>query len=179
VVETGALAARLFDDNPAKDDLLGFDAIADVAARVVGSGGLDPVTVGVHSAWGGGKSTALNLIAKRLEPLGHVLVVRIDPWEFESAEDMRGALIAQVLDALQTRGLEDGPDPGKLEVVRAKLDDLRKRIAWGRVAKVLITSAVTLSPNLPCLVEALTPKPREDNVDGGKHSAGVGGVGGR
>ncbi|MEU8419455.1 P-loop NTPase fold protein [Micromonospora sp. NPDC048835] len=57
--------------------------MADVVARIVGSGGLDPVTVGIHSAWGGGKSTALNLIAKDLSALGHVLVVRMDPWEFE------------------------------------------------------------------------------------------------
>lgn len=175
MVDTGALTARLFDDNPAKDDLLGFDGIADVVARVVSSGGLDPVTVGVHSAWGGGKSTALNLIAKRLEPLGHVLVVRIDPWEFESAEDMRGALIAQVLDALQTREPKDDLDPSKLEVVRAKLDDLRKRIAWGRIAKVLITSAVTLSPDLPGLVEALTPKPRENEADGDQVQQGMAG----
>ena len=80
--------ARLFDDNPAVEDLLGFDAIADVVARIVESDALDPITVGIHSAWGGGKSTALNLIARRLSSVGNVLVVRIDPWEFESAEDM-------------------------------------------------------------------------------------------
>src|SRR5687767_6414326 len=122
------------------EDLLGFDAIADVVARIVSSGGLDPVTVGIHSAWGGGKSTALNLIEKELSALGHILVVRIDPWEFENAEDMRGTLIAQVLDKLQSQvPAEDTP---KTKVILDKLNDLRKRIAWGRVAKVLITSAV-------------------------------------
>lgn len=58
----------LFDDNPAILDLLGFDAVAEVVAKVVTSGGMDPVTVGIHSAWGGGKSTALNL-----PPLEHPL----------------------------------------------------------------------------------------------------------
>lgn len=155
--------ARLFDDNPAVEDLLGVDAIADVVARIVGSGGLDPVTVGIHSAWGGGKSTALNLIAKDLSALGHVLVVRIDPWEFESAEDMRGTLIAQVLDMLQSR--LPTVDPSKRQIVLDKLNDLRKRIAWGRVAKVLITSAVTMSPKITDLVDALTPEARTGDTD--------------
>jgi hypothetical protein len=93
--------APLFDDNPAIVDLLGFDAVAEVVAKVVTSGGLDPVTVGIHSAWGGGKSTALNLIADSLDGEDQVVVVRIDPWEFENAEDLRGTLIAQVLDELQ------------------------------------------------------------------------------
>lgn len=163
MVEQVVSKARLFDDNPAEEDLLGFDAIADVVARIVGSGGLDPVTVGIHSAWGGGKSTALNLIAKDLSALGHVLVVRIDPWEFENAEDMRGTLIAQVLDTLQSQlPTEETP---KTKIVLEKLNELRKRIAWGRVAKVLITSAVTMSPRITDLVDALTPEARTGEDD--------------
>lgn len=65
-VTQDGFAAPLFDDNPAILDLLGFDAVAEVVAEVVTAGGLDPATVGIHSAWGGGKSTALNLIADRL-----------------------------------------------------------------------------------------------------------------
>ncbi|MEV0811112.1 P-loop NTPase fold protein [Micromonospora sp. NPDC050200] len=163
MVERSVSKARLFDDNPAVEDLLGFDAIADVVARIIGSGGLDPVTVGIHSAWGGGKSTALNLIAESLSSLGHVLVVRIDPWEFENAQDMRGTMIAQVLDMLQSRVPKD--DPAKAKFIVDKLNDLRKRIAWGRVAKVLITSAVTMSPKIGDLVDALTPGARTDDAD--------------
>jgi putative protein kinase ArgK-like GTPase of G3E family len=74
-----AASVPLFDDNPAEEDLLGFDAVAGVVTRVVTSGGLDPVTVGIHSAWGGGKSTALNLIDARLKKARDVVVVRIDP----------------------------------------------------------------------------------------------------
>lgn len=155
--------ARLFDDNPAVEDLLGFDAIADVVARIVGSGDLDPVTVGIHSAWGGGKSTALNLIADSLSSVEHVLVVRIDPWEFENAEDMRGTMIAQVLDVLESRAPKH--DESKAKAFVGKLNDLRRRIAWGRVAKVLITSAVTMSPKIDELVDALTPQAKTDDAD--------------
>lgn len=159
-------AAPLFDDNPAIFDLLGFDAVAEVVAKAVTAGGLDPVTVGIHSAWGGGKSTALNLIAARLKREGHVVVVRIDPWEFENAEDLRGTLIAQVLDELQSR-VEAAPDiePSKREKLVARLSDLRRRIAWGRVAQVLVSSAVTMSPNFEGLIEALTPRPKQAEPD--------------
>ena len=161
------MSLPLFDDNPAEEDLLGFDAVAEVVTRVVTSGSLDPVTVGIHSAWGGGKSTALNLIAARLESVGHIVVVRIDPWEFENTEDLRGTLIAQVLNELEGRIEKDVVEPSVRDKAIAKLNDLRRRIAWGRVAQVLVTSAVKLSPDIPGLIEALTPKPREAADDGG------------
>lgn len=169
-------AAPLFDDNPAILDLLGFDAVAEVVAEVVTAGGLDPVTVGIHSAWGGGKSTALNLIAGRLGSESHVVVVRLDPWEFENAEDLRGTLIAQVLDELQSRVESTAPEQSKRDRLVARLGDLRRRIAWGRVAQVLVSSAVTLSPNLDGLIEALTPQPKKSDPD--TDSAGVQGMAG-
>jgi hypothetical protein len=158
-------AAPLFDDNPAVLDLLGGDAVAKVVTRVVTAGGLNPVTVGIHSAWGGGKSTALNLVAAGLEKVGHVVVVRVDPWEFENAEDLRGTLIAQVLDELQSRVEQTPEESTKRALVLDRLNDLRRRIAWGRVAGVLVTSAVKMSPDFPGLIEALTPQPKKADSD--------------
>jgi hypothetical protein len=173
-VDDLATSVPLFDDNPAEEDLLGVDAVASVVTRVVTSGGLDPVTVGIHSAWGGGKSTALNLIDAQLSKVGHVVVVRVDPWEFENTDDVRGTLIAQVLNELQHRVEQEETEPEVREKALVKLNDLRRRIAWGRVAQVLLTSAVTLSPNLPDLVDALTPKPKE-TTEGGEGPQGMAG----
>lgn len=170
-----AISLPLFDDNPAEEDLLGFDAVAEVVTRVVTSGGLDPVTVGIHSAWGGGKSTALNLIAARLQRVGHIVVVRIDPWEFENTEDLRGTLIAQVLNELEGRIEKDVTEPSVRKKAAERLNDLRRRIAWGRVAQVLVTSAVKLSPDVPGLIEALTPKPREADAGDGEGPQGMAG----
>ncbi len=47
-MEPEAWSARLFNDNPAVKDLLGFSGVADAVVQVVTSGGLDPVTVGVQ-----------------------------------------------------------------------------------------------------------------------------------
>jgi len=151
--------APLFDDNPAIIDLLGFGAVAHAVVRVLTSGGLDSVTVGVQSGWGGGKSTLLNLVEKRLELVKHVLVVRIDPWEFENSQDVRGTLIALVLNALQEELVsgEMAVPEGRRKKIIDELDALRRRIAWGRVAQVLVTSAATMTPDIVGLVKALTP----------------------
>lgn len=151
----------LFDDNPTSRDLLGFGGVVDAVVRVLNSGGLDPVTIGVQSGWGGGKSTLLRLIEDRLKDEAHLLVVKVDPWEFDDNQDVRGTLIALVLNALQKEVQAEEstvPQDRVHEIVR-KLDRLRRRIAWGRVAKVLITSAATMTPNIPALVDALTPAP--------------------
>lgn len=164
----------LFDDNPAVRDLLGFDSVAEAVVRVLTAGGLDPVTVGVQGAWGGGKSTVLNLIAQQLESVPHVLVVRVDPWEFDDSQDVRGTLIALVLNALQAELASQSSkiEPSRLEAVTTRLDQLRRRIAWGRVAKVLVTSAASLVPGggaLAELVDVLTPA---GPADGGADGAG-------
>lgn len=171
-MDSPALAqTRLFDDNPAVIDLLGFGAVAGAVELVLTSGGLDPVTVGVQGGWGGGKSTLLNLVEQRLSGVEHVLVVRVDPWEFEDSQDVRGTLIALVLNALQEQVVKAEaalPVDRRAEIVK-KLDGLRRRIAWGRVAKVLVTSAVSLVPGaggLTDLVDALVPVgPGEDTAE--------------
>jgi hypothetical protein len=151
----------LFDDNPTTLDLLGFGGVVDAVVRVLDSGGLDPVTIGIQSGWGGGKSTLLKLIEERLKDEGRLLVVKVDPWEFEDSQDVRGTLIALVLNALQERvQAEAGEDStGRVKEIVKKLDGLRRRIAWGRVAKVLITSVATQGLALPALIDALTPAP--------------------
>jgi hypothetical protein len=155
----------LFDDNPTSLDLLGFGGVVDAVVRVLSSGGLDPVTIGVQSGWGGGKSTLLRLIEDRLKDDERLLVVKVDPWEFDDNQDVRGTLIALVLNALQKAVEAEGgkvPKDGVGEIV-TKLNSLRRRIAWGRVAKVLITSAATMTPDIAGLVDALTPaSPGED-----------------
>src|SRR4051812_11461910 len=91
----------LWDDNPSEVDLLGFDALVAPIVDAVRSKDLDPLTIGIHARWGGGKSTILNLIAAELGGDGSVLVIRTSPWEYDDHDDVKGTLIAEVLDALQ------------------------------------------------------------------------------
>ncbi|WAX55134.1 KAP family NTPase [Jatrophihabitans cynanchi] len=154
-------SAPMFDDNPTTLDLLGFGGVVDAVVRVLDANGLDPVTIGVQSGWGGGKSTLLRLVEERLKAHERLLVVTVDPWEFEESQDVRGTLIALVLNAVQERveAEADGVSRDRIHDIVEKLQGLRRRIAWGRVAKVLITSAATQGLALPELIDALTPAP--------------------
>lgn len=81
---------------------------------------------------GGGKSTVLNLVAQRLDSVGHVIVVRVDPWGFDDSQDVRGTLIALVLNALQEQlssQTVDLPASRRRDVV-TKLNELRRRLTW-------------------------------------------------
>src|SRR4051794_23921408 len=91
---------RLWDDNPSSTDLLGFDAVVAPILDALATPDLDPLTVGVHSPWGGGKSTVLRLLHERLANDSHYLVIDIDPWRFDDQADVRRTVMAEILDHL-------------------------------------------------------------------------------
>ncbi|CAN5284829.1 KAP family P-loop domain protein [soil metagenome] len=168
-------SAALFDDNPAKVDLLSLSPVASAIAGTVTNPRLNPVAVGINSPWGGGKSTALLLVEGELRKTPTVLVVKVDPWEFVDSGDPRGTLIARVLDGLETsyatrvKQLEEERElheraSATLAALGAKLNSLRRRISWSKVAQVALKSAITMTPDLGALVDALTPGPEQINA---------------
>lgn len=96
---------RLWDDNPTEDDMLGFGLVVESVVAAVSSPDLDPVTLALQSSWGGGNSSALKLIEKRLRLNDDFLVVVCDPWEYDDLPkaEVRALLIGQVLEALTTK----------------------------------------------------------------------------
>jgi len=163
----------LFDDNPSTIDLLGLTSIAGVISKATMNPALDPVTIGVNSPWGGGKSTVLNLVEGQLSTTAGALVVRVDPWEFVDSGDARGTLISRVLDGLEfafeshqaSLPAGDARDVAieALKRLKEKALDLKRRISWSKVAQVALKSALTLTPNIAGIVDALTPAPKEDS----------------
>ncbi len=159
----------LFDDNPSTRDLTGLDSAAAAISSVLLDQRFDTVTVGLNSPWGGGKSTALNLIAARLRAEPGVIVVVVDPWEFVDSGDPRGTLISRVLEGIAAeiarspgvageQSLSDKLKASGVDIL-GKLDEMRKRVSWSKVAQVAVKSAVTLTPDFAGLVDALTPGP--------------------
>jgi hypothetical protein len=144
---------RLWDDNPTSTDLLGFDAVVAPILEALRTADLDPLTVGVHSPWGGGKSTVLRLLHEQIRGNQRYLVVEVDPWRFDDQSDVRGALMAEILDGL----LEAY---GDVRGVRAAITGLLRRISWGRVVAAVGSGAVSMQWDPDKLVEAFTPKQR-------------------
>ena len=152
---------RLWDDNPSDIDLLGFDAVAAPVLAALGTPDLDPLTVGIHGPWGSGKSTLLRLLEEQVaEDESHV-VVRTNPWEFDDQADVKGTLIAEVLETLDHRF---GKEAGVTEKVRS----LFERISWSRVGVALGSGAITMQWDVEELLTAFTPERR----DGARSMAG-------
>jgi len=154
----------LWDDNPAETDLLGFDAVVAPVLTALASPQLDPLTIGIHAKWGGGKSTVLGLIASELASNTSVVVVRTNPWAYDDQADVKGALIAEVLGALEEEFEAD-------KSVSAKVGGLLKRISWSRAAMVLAGGALARNLDLEQLVDALTPKKSSDETSMGGFKA--------
>lgn len=147
---------RIWDDNPSLVDLLGFDAVVEPVLQAIRAPDVGPLAIGVHSPWGGGKSTVLNLLERAMEEEPKVLVVRSDPWQYDNHEDVRGDLIAEILDQVGAAFKENAG-------VKDKLNDLRKRLSWGRISMALGKGALLMQWNPDELVEAFSPRGRADD----------------
>lgn len=142
---------RLWDDNPTAEDMLGFGPVVQTVVAAVCSPTLDPVTVALQSSWGGGKSTALQLVREKLERVPDVVVVTCDPWEYDDLpkSEIRNLVISQVLSQL-------GNDrPG----FAARATGILKRIGWAKVGTTVANTVLTGSVDVEKLVEAFTPVP--------------------
>lgn len=97
-------ALALWSDDPARVDLLSFDAVAETVVDALLDEALDPIALGLSGSWGSGKTTVLNLVAQELDQRGtpdhKVLVVQTHPWRYDPATGAKESLIAEVLAAL-------------------------------------------------------------------------------
>lgn len=133
-------ATYAWDDNPASFDLLGYEDIVQPVAAALANRALDPLTIGIHAPWGGGKTTVLNLLEDALDTDVYA-AVRLSPWEFDREADVRGEVIGRVLASL-ARDQKVGAR------VKERARGLLKRVSWGRVASVAVQGALLQSAAL-------------------------------
>lgn len=143
---------RLWDDNPTDLDMLGFDAVVETVAAAVCSSDLDPVTVALQSSWGGGKSSALKLVEKRLSTVQNIVVVRCDPWEYDDLPkaEVRALVIGQVLKQLVG-------EPG----LAKKAENLLRRVAWVKVGATITNMVLARTVDVEKLADAFKPNAEE------------------
>jgi hypothetical protein len=157
-----AVAMPLRDDNPSDIDLLGFEDMVDVLEEIVTRADLDPVTVGVNAPWGGGKTTVLQLLKRRLDPRDDVFCLLVSPWEYDNKTDPTTALIDEVLGELQAR-LESAKGFG--DKVKETLGKLRRRVKFSKAMKLAATSALTTTiPGVGALIDLFDDGNAQENV---------------
>lgn len=99
----------MWADNETDLDLLGFDELVDELLVALTTPALLPLTVGVLGDWGSGKSSLLKIARRELEAdtdengRCRYLCVDFSPWLYEDYEDVKTALMGQVLAACRDR----------------------------------------------------------------------------
>src|SRR5271170_5906064 len=91
--------------------------IADtVAART------DPssLVIAIYGAWGDGKTTVLNFVAKELGEIEDVVVIRFNPWRFPDEATLLRSFFATLAKALGTKLTTGKEDLGKALVKYGK-----------------------------------------------------------
>jgi hypothetical protein len=150
----------LWSDDPARIDLLSFDAVAQTVADALLDEALDPVALGLSGSWGSGKTTVLGLVGqelvRRTTPNDKVLVIQTDPWRYDPSTGAKESFIAEVLAALAAEVAGSATRTDKTERLLVRLG---KRIDWAKAIKLAATSSLTLQiPDFGKLVELVKPK---------------------
>ncbi len=161
---TAVQQSGLWSDEPTKDDLLSFDAVAGTVVDAVLDDALDPLAIGVSGAWGSGKTSILRLIeadlAARPLPKGQqVLVVSTDPWRYDPSVGAKETLIGEVLSALGSQIKESEGATGK---ARELLTKLKNRVDWSKAIQV--AAKASLAFQLPS-VDDLTSLIKTDGAE--------------
>jgi hypothetical protein len=156
----------MWPDNETRIDLLGFDFLVDELLVILRDQRLLPVTVGVAGDWGSGKTSLVCMAEAALVDDPKVLTVNFSPWQFEDYEDVKTALMAAVIGALQERSRADEKFNEK---TKKRLGGLVRRVnlfgaatAVGRAA--LLAHGADLPPEVNALAgtQLLKPEPAED-----------------
>lgn len=156
----GAMPLR--DDNPSDVDLLGFEDVVDVVESIVTRPDLDPVTVGVNAPWGGGKTTVLQLLKRRLDTHEDIFCLLVSPWEYDNKTDPTTALIDEVLGGLQKK-LEEGKGFG--DKIMGALNNLRRRVKFSKALKLAASSALTATlPGVGALIDLFDDGNKEEGA---------------
>lgn len=139
----------MWADNETDLDLLGFDELVDELLVALTTPALLPLTVGVLGDWGSGKSSLLKIARRELEAetdgdgICRYLCVDFSPWLYEDYEDVKTALMRQVLGACRERATTQDAQETVERLGRfARLLGRRSR-AFGRVA---VTAAPAVLP---------------------------------
>lgn len=142
----------MWPDNESALDLLGFEPYAQVIADALRNDELFPLTVGVFGDWGSGKSSFMSLIADAVRGDDNTVIVQFQPWLHKDYDDVKGALMVSILDALESRrSAFDQVEKAVADAAIPLIRKLAKRVDWlrliGFLTKLGVSAALTHSGN--------------------------------
>lgn len=169
---TATQSSGLWSDEPTKDDLLSFDAVAGTVVNAVLDDTLDPLAIGVSGAWGSGKTTILRLIkadldGRQMPDQQNILVIQTDPWRYDPSVGAKETLIGEVLTALAGEVKESEGTAGKAKKL---LTTLRNKVDWSKAIQVAAKASLAFQlpsvDDLTSLIKKDSDKPDESETRG-------------
>ncbi|MCP9486927.1 MAG: KAP family NTPase [Gaiellaceae bacterium MAG52_C11] len=153
----------MWADNETRIDLLGFEFLVDELLLILRDPRLLPVTVGVAGDWGSGKSSLIGMAEEALAADEKFLTVSFSPWRFEDYEDVKTALMASVIGAVQERAQTDATFAEK---AGKRLGGMVRRVNMLGAAKLLgrlalLSHGADVPPEMAALSDAQLLKPAQ------------------
>ena len=147
----------LWSDEPSDVDLLAFRHVAETVADSLLDERLDPVAIGISGRWGSGKTTILKLISADLEKRNSIepgiLILTTNPWRYDPAMGVKETLISEVLNALDSKTIVNGPAKS---VTKKLLDNLKHRLDWAQTIRIAAKTSIALQiPTLDDITKLL------------------------
>jgi len=122
----------MWSDDETTEDLLGFKVYADLIYEMVSDPSILPLTIGVFADWGGGKSSVLRMLERKITCLNEEdgqFCLYVNGWLFEGYDDAKSALISSILAQLR-----DHPTLGKR--LKDKIVPLLRSVDYMRYLKL-------------------------------------------
>src|SRR4029077_11977856 len=137
----------MWSENESKQDLLGFQYLAQAVISIVKKEALLPATIGVFGDWGGGKSTLIDIVQAKLmnddERKAGTVVLSFNGWLFEGYEGAKTALMGTILEELQEHEtfVNKATDEGKklMKSLMRRVDWMKATLGLGKLAGALFS----------------------------------------
>jgi hypothetical protein len=139
--ESYSVNGRGISDGYSQNDLLGYVDYVEALANFIESPMTQkPITIGIDAVWGGGKTTLMHMLEKRLglhtgKNAGRIYTVWFNAWQYDQQETLWGALVLDILAQVRKQYGFWGQLPLFLRLNRGRFD---LRILFLDLGKVLL-----------------------------------------